>query len=121
MALRIVLLEDKGLLRVFQTEFFEDVLALGTIGLFYACMPTLVLSLIAAGLLNLLAMKSSTSAILAGSLVGLSFGAIFSVGDISGNWHLAVSFTLSGAICGWIYWLIAIRRTLSNRHAIEAG
>ena len=28
--------------------------------------------------------------------------------------------SLSGALCGWIYWRIAIRRTPENARAIEA-
>jgi hypothetical protein len=40
-----------------------------------------------------------------------------------GFWPLLfalLDILLSGALCGWIYWRIAIRRTPENARAIEA-
>jgi len=120
MASRVVILEHDDQAALFTKDFYEDVAFLGTIGLFYAGVPTLILSLIAAGILNLLKLRSAKASMLTGSVVGLIFGTFFSASSFRDNTHLMLIFTVSGAICGWIYWRIAIGRTPRNGHAIEA-
>jgi len=120
LSLLIMLREHDNPYGLLETEFYEFVLFSGTIGLLYTCIPTLILSLIAAMILSLLRWSPFTKALTAGSLIGLCFGAFLSASDFSSNWHLMAIFLLSGAICGWIYWRIAIQRTPSNGHAIEA-
>ena len=64
---------------------------------------------------------------LGGAGVGLSFFGLIQLlpGTTMniGFWPLLfalLDILLSGALCGWIYWRIAIRRTPENARAIEA-
>ncbi|KLK92093.1 hypothetical protein AA309_16935 [Microvirga vignae] len=120
MALRIVIFEYRSANALFTERFYGDIALLGTIGLFYAGLPTLILSLIAASILNMLKLRSVASSLLFGSVVGSAFGLFLSASSFRDNVHLMLIFAASGAICGWIYWRIAIRRTPPNGHAIEA-
>jgi len=118
MALRIVISEQRSPDALFTERFYDDIALLGTVGLFYSALPTLFLSLIAAAILNMLKLRSALSSLLIGLVVGLTFGAFFSASSFRDNIHLMLIFAVSGAICGWIYWLIAIRRTPEAPHAI---
>lgn len=64
---------------------------------------------------------SRKDCIVGGILTGLGFHLSFSV--ILGLQDACVFATGApiGAICGWVYWRIAIGRTPSNGHAIEAA
>lgn len=109
MALRIVIFEHRNPNALFTERFYDDIALLGTVGLFYSGVPTMILSLIAAGILNMLKLRSAVSSLLIGSIVGLAFGAFLSATSFRDNVHLMLIFTASGAICGWIYWLIAAK------------
>ncbi|SCY18774.1 hypothetical protein [Microvirga guangxiensis] len=107
LALPPIILENP--LRLFEIGFYESVLALGTIGLFWSIVPTLILSLLVAGVLNLQRLRSPMASALAGLAIGLCFGTFFSSSNFDSNWHVMLTFCISGAICGWIYWRIAVR------------
>ncbi|WP_414472701.1 hypothetical protein [Microvirga sp. M2] len=75
--------------------------------------------------LNALGWKTPWVIVLSGSLFGLCVnGALFGGLALSSAPQLAAyacyvaAGTLAGAICGWIYWRIAIRRTPEAGHAI---
>lgn len=120
MALWIVLFEPRVPDPFFAERLFKDVIFLGTVGLLYAGLPILILALIGAGILNGLKLRSGVASLFSGSIVGLIFGAFFNASGLRDNIHLTLIFVVSGAICGWIYWAIAIGRTPRNGHAIEA-
>ena len=59
-----------------------------------------------------------------GAVIGVVFLTVFS-GDALDAYGETASFIpisiVTGAICGWIYWRIAIGRTPANSHAIDAA
>ncbi|PVE24501.1 hypothetical protein DC522_10470 [Microvirga sp. KLBC 81] len=118
LSLLIMFREHDNLYRLLETDFYAYLFFLGTIGLLYTCIPTLILSLVAAMILRLLRWNPFAKALIAGSSIGLCFGAFLSASDFSSNWYLIAIFLLSGALCGWIYWFIAIGRTHEPGHAI---
>jgi len=120
MVLRIVIMEHEDPAPLFTERFYDNIALLGTIGLFYAGLPTLILALIGAGILNGLKLRSAVASLLGGSIVGLIFGALFGASSLKDNIHLMLIFVASGIICGFIHWRIAIGRTPRNGHAIEA-
>jgi hypothetical protein len=112
-------LEDHGI--ILKARFYEDLLLLGTAGLMMSIVPTLILSMLMAGTLHSLKAHSCPGAILGGSLVRLCFGAVFGSSSVMQSWSLMLAFPLSSAICGGIYWQIAIGRTPGSTHAIDAA
>ena len=98
-----------------------DSILLGTNGLLFFGIPTLVLASICAAILHRLKLRTRGWCMLGGAGVGLgSLGImVLSVGIDIGIPQLLL-MSLSGALCGWIYWRIAIRRTPENARAIEA-
>lgn len=121
MTLRIIIIfEHKTLYPLFTARFYDDIAFLGSVGLLYVGLPTLMLSLVADAILNMLKLRSALSSLLMGSVVGLAFGSFLSASSFRDNIHLVLIFTTSGAICGWIYWHIAIRQTPENTRPITA-
>ena len=99
-----------------------DSILLGSNGLLLFGVPTLVLASICAAILHRLKLRTRGWCMLGGAGVGLgSLGImVLSVGiDIGIPWLLLM--LLSGALCGWIYWRIAIARTPEGSRAIDAG
>jgi hypothetical protein len=99
----------------------------GTMGLVVFGLPTLILAGICAAILHRLKLQARSWCMLGGAGVGLSFhgliqllpGTTMNIGFWPLLFVLLVNL-LSGALCGWIYWRIAIRRTPDNARAIEA-
>ena len=56
-----------------------------------------------------------------GAAVGAAFRLVSAYfADHAEFWSLLIGMTLAGALCGWIYWLIARERTSPPPDAIEA-
>ena len=91
-----------------------ELLKYGTLALSGAALPVLVLSGICAAILNRLGVRSKWWMMASGAGLGLaSFALVLSQPTLSSSDHrpAALSLSLSGALCGWIYWRIAIGRT----------
>ncbi|HLM42153.1 MAG TPA: hypothetical protein VK434_21470 [Microvirga sp.] len=101
---------------------------LATGGLVLLGLPTLILASICAAILHRLKIRAKGWCMLGGAGVGLgSLGVMVSLTGASleiSSWRLLMILLdnlLSGAICGCIYWRIAIARTPENARAIEAA
>ncbi|WP_243370025.1 hypothetical protein [Microvirga solisilvae] len=116
-SLSLILTGNKDPSDLLQWQFYEDLFALGTMGLLWSALPTLFLSLIAAGILNMLKLRSPAGPIAVGMIIGLCFGAFLG----SANIELMILLSLSGAICGWIYWRIAIRQKCKDPDPITTA
>jgi hypothetical protein len=101
---------------------YLGVLFVGTIGLLIYGIPLFLLAYILAALCHHLGQETLLAAMAGGLLLGSGFGAVL-IGFDSNlkSTLLLLSFPLSGALCGWIYWLIARERTSPPPDAIEAG
>ncbi len=86
-------------------------LPLGTMTLAFCGIPLLIVAAICAALFNFFQCRTKWTPMLAGALLGFCFVTILTSPPSSEDWLtiLAIS-TLPGAICGWIYWRIAIGR-----------
>lgn len=96
---------------LFTEDFIEILvflLTFGTLGLFFYGLPLFLASSIAALILYALKAEKPALPICLGSLVGLCFGAFLTASNIQDEWLLVLGCFVSGAICGWIYWHIAI-------------
>jgi hypothetical protein len=56
--------------------------------------------------------------VLCGAVLGFRFGLAF-LGSPANVWITFLTYVAAGAVCGWIYWTIAFRRTRGNAHAID--
>ncbi len=88
---------------------------LATGGLVLLGLPTLILASICAAILHRLEIRAKGWCMLGGAGVGLgSFGVMVSLTGASmeiSSWRLlmiVLDNLLSGAVCGWIYWRIAL-------------
>lgn len=57
-----------------------------------------------------------------GALIGVGFLVVFFRRDLKASWEEPIFIPVSiltGTICGWIYWRIAIRQTPEKAHAID--
>lgn len=75
--------------------------------------PFLLLTSLYAYVLNALGYLSKRGCILAGSAFGLCLSSTLLLGmsePLNDNILILASASLSGAICGWIYWRVAIGR-----------
>ena len=104
--------------------FVAAVLFLGTAGLVIYSLPIAI----TASLLSAFASGMDLTDRIVAMATGAALGATFCLGiDLAAGseqfgsefWQNLISMTPSGAICGWIYWRIAIRRTPGNGHAID--
>jgi hypothetical protein len=103
-------------------EEFYDLLKfipVGTLALMVYGIPLLFLSALCAAVLNAVGLEAKSVLILSGASLGLLFiAALLSFSlplDQESSVLLAVA-PLSGATCGWIYWRIALRATLTLDH-----
>jgi small-conductance mechanosensitive channel len=79
---------------------------LGTIGLAMFGLPILLVAAIVALALDIFGLRSKRHSVIGGGgLGGLFLGLLF-----SGSWIPLVAGLLTGAVCGWIYWRIALHR-----------
>lgn len=86
---------------------------LGTFALLMFGLPLLILASICAALVHLIAQPTWRAPVLSGAILGFGFVATFFVRNLEYDaWTFTalISGLCSGAICGWIYWLIAIGR-----------
>jgi hypothetical protein len=88
-------------------RFFDAVFIWGSFGALVFSVPTALLALVLALLLRISGLYSCQSVVVVGAALGTCFvGRIFlSTTEVV---QASLSGTLSGAICGWIYWRIAI-------------
>jgi hypothetical protein len=93
----------------------------GTYGLILFGLPVFAGASTAALILHVLKVKSLVWAIIMGAITGLLCGLYIILPRFENDWVILPSFPSSGAICGWIYWRIAIRRTPDNSRAIDAA
>lgn len=84
------------------------VLPLGTFGLGLFGIPLLILASLCAVAVNAVKRPTWRGPVLGGAILGLGFTAVLFDGDREFIPFL-VSGALSGALCGWIYWRIAVR------------
>jgi hypothetical protein len=97
-------------------------LPISTVVLTVAGIPILILSALCAALLNAAEWRTRRASIVAGSLTGFCFIALLtsSPANLGDEWLYALAIGAPpGAICGWIYWRIAIRQTPEKAHAID--
>ncbi len=85
------------------------ILVFGTYGLVLFGLPVLIGAIIAAFILHSLNVKSLIWTIGIGGLTGLCCGLYINLAHLERDWITLPDFLLSGSICGWIYWRIAIR------------
>jgi hypothetical protein len=89
-------------------EFFPGIVMFGTVGLFLYGTPVLAAVATAALVLHALDARSPFFVTAITSLMGLCFG-LYMTSPNFDEWPLIPSAFISAAICGWIYWRIAIR------------
>lgn len=94
-------------------EFFAGIVMFGTAGLIIYGIPVLAVVAIAALVLHVLDADSLFVITAIASLIGLCFGLFLTAPDFR-EWPIAPSAFISAAICGWIYWRIA----MSNRDTV---
>jgi hypothetical protein len=95
---------------------------MGTIALFLFGLPLLTLAIICAAFVNAFDSSSWHGSVLWGFILGLGFMIALFVRSLEYSFQVTaflVSGSISGAICGWIYWRIAIRQTPERPHAID--
>ncbi|MCG7394640.1 hypothetical protein MHY87_17180 [Microvirga sp. ACRRW] len=85
-------------------------LTFGSLGLLIYGLPLILAFSIAALILHAIKAERSALPVCLGSLIGLCFGAFFAASDMQDEWPLFLGCFVSGAICGWIYWRIALRK-----------
>jgi len=95
--------------------------AIGTFALVALGLPLLLLSAALDLILAILNWRSPWQVVASGAALGLSFMVFLFFRSFHQSWDLLLSGACSGAICGWIYWRIAIRRTSGSSRAIDAG
>lgn len=110
---------------------YENVLLIGTVGVTIYGLPVLLFSACLFLSLKKLGFINWLSYALSGAFIG--FCVMFIVTSrmisFSGSWGVEVShpevFGMrivglpAGIICSWIYWIVAIKRTPNNGHAID--
>lgn len=97
---------------------FLKFLVIGTLGLGMFGLPILFAAGILAFLLHAFALRSKYYAIASGGILGCLSLALLFGGDRDDDRIFFLSGMLAGAICGWIYWRIAITnraRSMSSR------
>jgi hypothetical protein len=86
-------------------SFIGIILYFGTFSLLIYGLPILLFACVAAFIITKLRMRSLTFVMAAGSLIGFGFGLYFNRPDFLA---FIPGLTFSGAICGLIYWRVAI-------------
>jgi hypothetical protein len=104
--------------------FISNVVLFGTYGLVIFGLPLLWVASFAAYFIEKKSSGSMPTTLLIGAVTGSVFGLpliIYSVPfeELARGWGVILCFALLGTICGWIYWLIARKRTPERPHAID--
>jgi hypothetical protein len=94
-------------------------LVIGTLGAMMFGLPIILGVSIVAFVLHIFALHTKRSVIASGSVIGCVSLTLLFVEEQSDAWIFPIAGLLSGAICGWIYWRIAIRQTPKAPHAID--
>lgn len=89
----------------------------GTFGLLIYGLPVLAFAVFAALILYAFDIRSIIVIVATASIIGLCFGLLLLLQNFD-NWPLILGCVISGAVCGWIYWRIAIRQTPDNARPI---
>lgn len=115
----ILLIQDMAVTR-WDSALFMMIIMIN-FGFIYILTAFLPLSAVMALIGLVLGRYSRKDCVVGGALVGLGFHLVFA--DMFGleDGYIFASGVPIGAICGWIYWRIAIKRTPANGHAIEAA
>jgi hypothetical protein len=91
----------------------------GTEAFLFLGAPVLLLSSFYAFLLHAFECRSRRGPIIGGAVLGLSFALVFAPARLTvESVFLLCTGLFPGAICGWIYWRIAIRQTPDNARPI---
>jgi uncharacterized membrane protein HdeD (DUF308 family) len=99
-----------------------EFMSLGILGFLFFGIPLLLLSsVLALALSRLSRHPPSWQPMIIGGVLGLCFVSVIFTESFEGTWTCLASGALAGAICGWIYWRIAIGRTPPDDHAIKAA
>lgn len=95
---------------------------IGTFGLILFGLPLLLISAVLALALQGLSCSSRWHAMVSAGVLGFVFMTVVLISEgLHESWSYLVAGGCSGAICGWIYWRIAIRRTPDSGHDINAA
>jgi hypothetical protein len=97
-------------------EFIGLIFLVGTFGVALYGLPVLLAASVTAFFITRLRVRSPVLIIGAGSLMGFGFGIYI---NRRNYWTFVPGLALSGAICGWIYWRIAITQTPNAPRAID--
>ncbi|WP_262030344.1 hypothetical protein [Microvirga sp. Mcv34] len=92
----------------------------GTIALLWFGVPVFLIGGLVSGWLEALGLRSRKAMITGGAALGCSFLAPFLLIAQKDDWIFPVAGMLAGAICGWIYWLIAIRQKPEGKSPITS-
>jgi len=94
-------------------------LVIGTFGAMMFGLPILLGASIVAFVLHAFALHTKRPAVASGGGIGCVSLTLLFVQERSDAWIFPLAGLVSGAICGWIYWRIAIRQTPDPSHAID--
>jgi hypothetical protein len=96
------------------------VIVVGAIVYLLFGIPLLLLSSLLAWLLHVSGSTTRLPAVAAGALLGELFAAFFAtMNNKSDDASLWLAFAGCGALCGWIYWRIALRGQAAGTHAMD--
>jgi hypothetical protein len=94
-------------------------LVIGTFGAMMFGVPIILGASLVACALHVFALHTKRYVIASGSGLGCVSLTLLFVQERSDPWIYPMAGLLSGAICGWVYWRIAIGRTPDGPHAID--
>ncbi|MCG7394642.1 hypothetical protein MHY87_17190 [Microvirga sp. ACRRW] len=94
-------------------KFFIGIAFIGTFGLVLYGLPVLGVAIIAALILYALDARSIMAAAIPASIIGACFGILLTAPNFD-DWPLIPGCFISGFICGWIYWRIALQCKASS-------
>src|SRR5690606_6635230 len=97
---------------------------LGSFALLLFGIPLLILAGICAALVHIVEQPTWRGPVLGGAVLGLGFVAAIFVRSLEHDAEtivMLIAGLCSGAICGWIYWRIAIGRTPREARAIDTA
>ena len=94
-------------------------LVIGTFGAMMFGVPIILGASLVACALHVFALHTKRYVIASGSGLGCVSLTLLFVQERSDAWIYPMAGLISGAICGWVYWRIAIGRTPDGPHAID--
>jgi hypothetical protein len=84
----------------------DDFFLYGAMGIVFFGLPLLAIAWFCEAIVTAIGWRSRWTVLLTGAIIGTGFIAVMD----NSLWSDIALGAVSGAICGWIYWLIAIRR-----------